>query len=202
MARQDQLPTLFFASAPEWEAWLEREHERADGLWMSIAKRGAPRPTVSYSDALDVALCFGWIDGVRRSLGEEAYMIRFTPRKPSSTWSAINVAKVAALVEEGKMTAAGLEAFKSRTAAKTGTYSYERNKAAKLPRAYEEALRANRRAAAFFDAQAPWYRRTATHWVISAKREETRERRLAQLIADSAKGLEIPPLRFRTPKGG
>jgi uncharacterized protein YdeI (YjbR/CyaY-like superfamily) len=196
------MTTKFFATPLAFRDWLESHHKSETEAWVGFHKRGTGKASITWSESVDVALCFGWIDGVRRSLGEEAYMIRFTPRKPSSTWSAINVAKVAALVEEGKMTAAGLEAFKSRTAAKTGTYSYERNKAAKLPRAYEEALRANRRAAAFFDAQAPWYRRTATHWVISAKREETRERRLAQLIADSAKGLEIPPLRFRTPKGG
>jgi uncharacterized protein YdeI (YjbR/CyaY-like superfamily) len=195
------MKTKFFATPADFRDWLEAHHESDAEAWIGFHKRGTKKASITWSESVDVALCFGWIDGVRRSLGEEAYMIRFTPRKPSSTWSAINVAKVAVLVEQGKMTAAGQKAFESRTAAKTGIYSYERNKAAKLPRAYEEALRANRRAAAFFDAQPPWYRRTATHWVISAKREETRERRLAQLIADSAEGREIPPLRFRKPKG-
>src|SRR5580698_7999762 len=108
MARQDQLPTLFFASAPEWEAWLEREHERADGLWMSIAKRGAPRPTVSYSDALDVALCFGWIDGQKRALDAHHWLQRFTPRGARSRWSQINCDRARALIEAGRIRPAGL----------------------------------------------------------------------------------------------
>ena len=156
---------------------------------------------MTWSESVDQALCFGWIDGVRRRIDDETYSIRFTPRKPRSTWSAVNVAKVAELRRRGLMRPAGLRAFERRTEDNTGIYSFERKEAAKLPAEFERRLRANRRAAAFFDAQAPWYRRTATHWVISAKREETRERRLAQLIEDSAAGRTIGPLTRRPAKG-
>ncbi len=130
----------------------------------------------------------------RRSLGEHAYTIRFTPRKPTSIWSAVNVARVAELNRQGRMAPAGLRAFAARTPERTGVYSFERSEAAKFTPEQEIRLRKNAKAARFFDAQAPWYRRTAIHWVISAKREETRERRLAQLIADSAAGKTIGPL--------
>ena len=157
-------------------------------------KRGSGKPSITWPQSVDEALCFGWIDGVRRSLGDDAYTIRFTPRRATSIWSAINVAKLAELEKLGKLRDAGRRAFAARTAAKTGVYSFERNESAKFTEAQEATLRANRRAAAFFDAQPPWYRRTATHWVISAKRDETRERRLAQLITDSAAGRSIGPL--------
>ncbi len=184
----------FFATAAEWRAWLERHHATSKELGVGFYKTGSGRRSITWPESVDEALCFGWIDGVRRSLDEHAYTIRFTPRKPSSIWSAINVAKVAELTKNGKMCEAGLRAFAARTAEKTGVYSFERNEAAKLLPSQEKMLRANRKAAAFFDAQPPWYRRTAVHWVISAKRTETRDRRLAQLIADSAAGRKIGPL--------
>ena len=140
---------------------------------------------------MDEALYFDWIDSVRQSLDETAYTIRFTPRKPSSIWSAINVAKVGALQKAGKMHPSGLRAFAARTTERTGVYSFERAEAAQLDPARQKAFRSNRKAVAFFDAQPPWYRRTAIHWVISAKREETRDRRLRQLMEDSAAGRTI-----------
>ena len=143
---------------------------------------------------VDQVLCFGWIDGVRRSLGDEAYTIRLTPRTARSTWSAVNVARMQDLIAAGLVHPAGLAAFERRSDDRTAIYSYEQRKTAQLPDEYERALRANAAAAAFFDAQPPWYRRTAAHWVISAKREETRARRLAQLIEDSAAGRKIGPL--------
>jgi uncharacterized protein YdeI (YjbR/CyaY-like superfamily) len=184
----------FFAEPAQFRAWLERHHATKKDFLVGIYKRSSGKPSITWPESVDEALCFGWIDGVRQSLGDEAYTIRFTPRKSTSIWSVINVGKVAALTKEGKMRPAGLRAFAARTAAKTGVYSFERNQAAKLTPSQEKALRANRQAAAFFDAQPPWYQRTSIHWVISAKREETRERRLAQLIAHSAGKSTIPSL--------
>ena len=184
----------FFATPPEFRAWLEKNHAKERELLVGFYKKGTGKPSITWPESVDEALCFGWIDGVRRSLGDEAYTIRFTPRKPTSIWSAINVDKVAELTKKGKMRDAGLRAFAARTAARTGVYSFERLEAAKLTSSQEKTLRANRKAAAFFDAQPPWYRRTATHWVISAKRDETRERRLATLIAHSSANRTIPPL--------
>jgi uncharacterized protein YdeI (YjbR/CyaY-like superfamily) len=196
----------FFATPAELRAWLEEHHATETELLVGFYKRGSAkvasgRPSITWPESVDEALCFGWIDGVRRSLGEEAYTIRFTPRRTTSIWSAVNVKRVAALTEQGRMREAGRRAFAARKAAKTGIYSFERSEAAILSPIQEKKLRANRKAAAFFDAQAPWYRRTAIHWVISAKREETRERRLAQLIADSAAQRLIGPLaRGRSPR--
>jgi uncharacterized protein YdeI (YjbR/CyaY-like superfamily) len=150
---------------------------------------------MSWSESVDQALCFGWIDGRANSIDEDRYMQRFTPRKPGSNWSKVNVEKIAKLKEAGLMRPAGLAAFERRSHDRTGVYSFERGEEAALPPEYEEQLRANAAAAEYFDARPPWYRRTATHWVVSAKREETRLRRLAQLIEDSASGMDIKPLR-------
>ena len=184
----------FFTTPSQFRAWLEIHHQKRAELWVGFYKRGSGMPSITWPESVDEALCFGWIDGVRRSLGDHAYAIRFTPRRSGSIWSAINVDKVASLTKLGKMRKSGLRAFAARTAAKTGIYSFERNEPAKLTARQETRLRANRRAARFFDSQPPWYRRTAIHWVVSAKREETRERRLALLIADSAAGRSIAPL--------
>ena len=191
----------FFATPAELGAWLGRNHASETELLVGFFKRSSGRPSITWPESVDEALCFGWIDGVRRSLGDDAYTIRFTPRKTTSTWSAVNVGRVAALTEQGRMGDAGLRAFAARRAEKTGIYAFERKEAATLSPIQDKKLRANRKAAAFFDAQPPWYRRTAIHWVISAKREETRERRLAQLIADSAAKRLIGPLaRGRSPR--
>jgi uncharacterized protein YdeI (YjbR/CyaY-like superfamily) len=184
----------FFATPAEFRRWLETHHGAEKELSVGFYKTKSGKPSITWPQSVDEALCFGWIDGVRRSLGEEAYTIRFTPRRPTSIWSAINVARVAELERLGKMTPAGRRAFAARTPERTGVYSFERNTAAKLEPEQEALFRANARATAFFEAQAPWYRRTATHWVISAKRPETRARRLAQLIEDCAAGRTIGPL--------
>ena len=184
----------FFATPAELRAWLTAHHAAEKELLVGFRKKASGKPSITWPESVDEALCFGWIDGVRRNIDEQTYSIRFTPRKPTSIWSAINVKKVAQLKKFGKMRPAGLRAFALRTAERTGVYSFERNRTAQLEPAQERALYANRKAAAFFDAQAPWYRRTAIHWVISAKREETRERRLKQLITDSAAGRTIGPL--------
>jgi uncharacterized protein YdeI (YjbR/CyaY-like superfamily) len=188
---------LFFATPAEFRAWLEAHHATETEVLVGFHKRGTGRPSITWDESVEEALCFGWIDGVRRSLGEESYSIRFTPRKPTSVWSAVNVARVAELEKTGRMTSAGRRAFAARTPERTGVYSFERDATARLTPPEEARLRANAAAAAWFEAQPPWYRRAATHWVVSAKRPETRERRLAQLIADSEQGRTVPPLTRR-----
>jgi uncharacterized protein YdeI (YjbR/CyaY-like superfamily) len=192
----------FFATPAEFRAWFEAHHQSAKELLVGFYKRGSGKPSITWPESVDEALCFGWIDGVRKSVDEDAYTIRFTPRKRTSIWSAINVAKVAALETLGRMTPAGRRAFEARTPERTGVYSFERNSAAELRADEEQKLRADAKATAFFDSQPPWYRRTSIHWVISAKREETRRRRLDQLIADSAQGRTIGPLTRKPESAG
>jgi uncharacterized protein YdeI (YjbR/CyaY-like superfamily) len=164
---------------------------------LRIARNHAAHTGITYAQALDEALCVGWIDGVRRSLDGDSYSIRFTPRQPRSIWSNVNLRHAERLIGERRMTAAGLAAFQARDPARTGIYSFERQ-TAELSPAHGRRFRAVKPAWAWFQQQAPWYRRTATHWVTSAKREETRRRRLEALIACSARGELIGPLR-RTP---
>jgi len=190
----------FFETPAAFRAWLEENHETASELVVGFYKRASGKKSITWPQSVDEALCFGWIDGVRRSLGDHAYTIRFTPRKSTSNWSAINVARVADLTKLGRMRPAGLRAFDARKPEKTAIYAFERKKTATLTTAQEKRLRANRKAAAFFDAQPPWYQPTVIHWVISAKREETRERRLSILIRDSAAGRTVPPLTRPTRK--
>ena len=185
----------FFATPANFRAWLQANHETETELVVGFHKKGSGKPSITWPESVDEALCFGWIDGVRRSLGERDYSIRFTPRRTRSIWSAVNVARVAELTKLGRMRPAGIRAFAARAPERTGVYAFERKEAAKLTKAQEKTLRANRKAAAFFDAQPPGYRKTAIHWVISAKQEATRDRRLQLLIADSAAGLRIGPLR-------
>ncbi|MCA1581427.1 MAG: YdeI/OmpD-associated family protein [Acidobacteria bacterium] len=185
----------FFATPAAFRAWLEAHHETRKELLVGFHKKGSGKPSITWPESVDEALCFGWIDGVRHRLDETAYTIRFTPRRPRSNWSAVNVARVAELTSQDRMRPAGNRAFAARTPERTGIYAFERNEAAKLTPAQEKTLRANRKAAAFFDAQPPGYRKLVTHWVISARQEETRERRLRQLIADSEAGLRIGALR-------
>jgi len=184
----------FFATPALFRAWLEEHHATKTELVVGFRKKASGKPSITWPQSVDEALCFGWIDGVRKSIDADSYTIRFTPRRPTSIWSAVNVARVGELAKAGRMAKAGLDAFALRTPERTGVYSFERNAAAVLPADDEAKLRANARAARYFDAQPPWYRRTATHWVISAKRPETRQRRLAQLIACSAAGRPVPPL--------
>jgi uncharacterized protein YdeI (YjbR/CyaY-like superfamily) len=144
-------------------------------------------PSITWPESVDEALCFGWIDGVRKSIDETSYKIRFTPRRPGSIWSAVNVKRVQELTKLGLMHAAGLKAFEKREQKKTGLYSYE-NRPAEFPDEYEKHFRENKKAWEFFQAQSPSYRRTCIWWVVSAKQEQTRQKRLATLIADSEKG--------------
>jgi uncharacterized protein YdeI (YjbR/CyaY-like superfamily) len=184
---------VFYATAEEWRAWLEAHHADAREHWVGFHKRGTGRPSMTWAESVDQALCFGWIDGVRKRVDDSSYMIRFTPRKRTSRWSRVNVARVAELERAGLMHPAGRAAFAART--EEGTYSYEQRDTAAFDPERERRFRAATSAWAWFSAQPPWYRRTATHWVMSAKREETRDRRLAALIEDSAAGRPVGPLR-------
>lgn len=188
----------FFATPAEVRAWLQRNHKTSDELVVGFYKKASGIPSVTWPEAVDEALCLGWIDGVRRSIDETRYSNRFTPRRPRSNWSAINVKRVKELIELGRMTPAGLAAFEARN--RTAIYSYEQRKSAALDVVQLKAFRRNAKAWAFFQKQAPWYRQAATHWVISAKREETRSKRLATLIQDSAAGRHVGPLRRREGK--
>jgi uncharacterized protein YdeI (YjbR/CyaY-like superfamily) len=184
----------FFPSPAHFRRWLEKHGATRDELWVGYHKKATGKPSLTWPESVDQALCFGWIDGVRRSLDAERYVIRFTPRRPRSVWSALNVARVEALRAKGLMTPAGLAAFARREAERSGVYSFEQPRAPELEPAMVRRFRRDGAAWAFFQGQAPWYRRSATHWVVSAKREETREKRLATLVECSARGRRIPPL--------
>jgi uncharacterized protein YdeI (YjbR/CyaY-like superfamily) len=185
---------LFFSSPSEWRAWLEKHHDQFQELWVGFYKRDSGKPSITWPEAVDGALCFGWIDGVRKSVDEISYTIRFTPRKSRSIWSAININRMGDLKKLGLVHSAGLQAFQRRTADRSAIYAYEQRKGAKLTAEHEKLFRTNKDAWTFFQAQPPWYRRTSSWWVISAKREETRTTRLARLIDDSAHGRPISHL--------
>jgi uncharacterized protein YdeI (YjbR/CyaY-like superfamily) len=187
----------FFATPAEFRAWLERHHDSATELLVGFHKRGSGRPSMTWQESVDQALCFGWIDGVRRRIDDTSYSIRFTPRKPRSTWSAVNVKRMKELIEQGLVAPAGMAAFERRADDRTAIYSYEQRHSAQLEADQQQRLEADGKAHAFFESQPPSYRRAAIHWVTSAKRPETRERRLAQLIECSAAGELVPPLRRR-----
>ena len=184
----------FFAKPAEFRKWLERNHSKADEAWVGFYKKESRRPSITWAESVDEALCVGWIDGIRKRIDDESYTNRFTPRKARSTWSAVNIARVAELTREGRMKPAGFAAFERRSDARSAIYSYEQRGIAALDDAAERQFRANAKAWEFFQAQAPSYRKTATYKVISAKREETRQKRLATLIADSAAGRRIREL--------
>jgi uncharacterized protein YdeI (YjbR/CyaY-like superfamily) len=182
----------FFETPEAWRAWLEEHHGTETEVEVGYRRRGSGMPSVTWSETVEEALCFGWIDGVRRGIDDTSYRIRFTPRKRRSTWSKVNIEKVAALTAAGRMRPAGLKAFEARTEDNSAIYSHERPQA--LSPEYEARLRADAAAWEWFAARSPSYRRRAAHWVASAKREATRERRLAQLIECSAAGRPVPPL--------
>ncbi len=184
----------FFASPNDFRDWFENNHEQAAELWVGFYKVGSGRPSITWPEAVDQALCFGWIDGVRKRIDDLSYVIRFTPRKPDSTWSAVNIRRFKELEAQRLVRPAGQKAFAARADERSAIYAYEQRQVPELDRAAEEQFRANPRAWAFFQAQPPSYRRTAIYWVISAKREETRARRLATLIDDSAAGRTIARL--------
>jgi len=187
----------FFPTPAEWRAWLDAHHDTAREVLVGYYKVGSGRPSITWPESVDEALCFGWIDGVTRRLDDERHVIRFTPRTRRSTWSAVNIARVEELTRLGLMRPSGLAAFEARTESRMRTYAYEQESVELDPES-EQEFRANERAWTFFEAQPAWYRRAAVWWVVGAKREETRRRRLATLIADSEQGRTIRPLTRRT----
>lgn len=190
-------PARFFSGPADFRAWLEDHHATQTELWMGLHKKHVPDRGLTWEDAVPEALCFGWIDSTAQRVDEDAVRQRWTPRKPTSNWSKVNVALVERLIAEGRMHPAGLAAFERRRPETTGIYSYEADGEIVLPPEWEARLRSDERAAAFFFERAtPSYRRSAIRWVLSAKQEATREKRLAELIADSAAGRLIKPQRY------
>lgn len=185
----------FFKTPADFRRWLKKHHETADELLVGFYRKGSGRPSITWPESVDEALSFGWIDGVRRSLDEESYVIRFTPRRAGSNWSLINIRKAEALIREGRMAPAGIAAFEARKPEKCGVYSFEQREHAKLDRKAETKFKANKAAWKFFQSQPPGYRKVAVFWVMSAKREETRAKRLQTLIDDSAAGRRIALLQ-------
>lgn len=185
----------FFRDASSFRRWLEKHHASAEELWVGFYRKGTGKRGITYKEAVDEALCFGWIDGIRKAFDGERYVNRFTPRKPKSNWSDVNTRRVNELIEQGRMHPAGLAAFELRDAARAGVYSFENRDAATLTSEQTARFRRNAKAWQFFESQPPGYRKTAIWWVISAKKEETREKRLTTLIGDSANGLRIAMLR-------
>jgi uncharacterized protein YdeI (YjbR/CyaY-like superfamily) len=183
----------FFETPAAFARWLSRHHGSEQELWVGYYKRASGRPSLTWPESVREALRFGWIDGLRKSIDASSYRIRFTPRRPTSTWSHVNIRIALELIAAGCMEAAGLAAFEARSQGRSGVYSYEQE-GGSAEAQVERALKRNRAAWAFFQAQPPWYRRTSARWAMSAKRPETRQRRLETLIADSARGTTIGPL--------
>jgi uncharacterized protein YdeI (YjbR/CyaY-like superfamily) len=186
----------FFPTPADFRAWLEDHHDKLSELLVGFYKKDSGKPSITWPESVDAALCFGWIDGIRKSLNETSYTIRFTPRKSTSTWSSININLVRKLTKKGLMHPAGLKAFAARSAKKSGIYSYEQRKSARFTREQEKQFRANKTAWEFFRSQAPWYQRVTTYWVISAKKEETKLKRLSVLIDHSRNRRTLPQLRL------
>jgi uncharacterized protein YdeI (YjbR/CyaY-like superfamily) len=188
------IDTAFFATPADFRRWLKQHHRKETELWVGFYKKGSGKPSITWPESVDEALCFGWIDGIRKSLGDESYVIRFTPRKKVSIWSTVNTRRIQTLIGEGRVQPAGLKAYEARNPERSGMYSFEREAAA-LEAAELKRFKANKAAWKFWGAQPPGYRKTATHWVVSAKKPETRANRLGTLIEDSANGLRIAQLR-------
>jgi uncharacterized protein YdeI (YjbR/CyaY-like superfamily) len=178
----------FFATPQDFRAWLEEHHADAGELLVGYYKKDSGRPSITWPESVDEALCVGWIDGIRRRIDDESYSIRFTPRRARSIWSAVNIARAGELMAEGRMTPAGLAAFEARDEKRSAIYSYEQRHKAKLEPEQEARLRADPAAWEWFHSRSPSWRRAAVYWITSAKKPETRERRLATLIEDAAAG--------------
>lgn len=189
-------PALFFRDAAEFRAWLEENHETATELWMGLRKKHVADRGLTWEEAVPVALCFGWIDSVSQRIDDDTRRQRWTPRKSSSIWSAVNIAHVERLTAEGLMQPAGIAAYERRTPERSGVYAYESGR--ELDEAQRARLLAEPAAAAFWEVATPTYRRIAENWVVSAKREDTREKRLLQLIEDCAEGRLIASQRYGT----
>ncbi len=181
---KNKIEPVFFSDQAEFRKWLEQNHDKENEMLVGFYKVGSGKQNMTWSQSVDEALCFGWIDGVRRSIDEESYCIRFTPRRPGSKWSAVNIKKIEALTKQGLMHQAGIESFNLRKEHKSGTYSYE-NKPVKLPAEMKRQFKENKTAWEFFENQAPYYRKTMYRWIMEAKQEATRQRRLEKVITAS-----------------
>ena len=185
---------IFFSTPGQLRAWLEKHHATESELWVGFYKKASGRRSLTWSEVVDEALCFGWIDGKVQRIDEDRYRQRLTPRRRNSKWSAANIAKVAELRKQRRMTPAGEAAYAARRDEPSAAYSYERRHEAAFDADQEASFRGNRSAWEWFKGQSPSYRTMATFWVVSAKRPETRARRLATLIESSAQGRRVPPL--------
>jgi uncharacterized protein YdeI (YjbR/CyaY-like superfamily) len=183
----------FFKTQADFRKWLDKHHQSAKELLVGFYKKGSGRPSITWPESVDEALCFGWIDGIRRSIDDISYTIRFTPRRSTSIWSSININRAQELIDQGLMRPTGLKAFQARKENKSGIYAYEQ-RTEKLPEPYESEFKKNKTAWDFFQAQPPWYRKTVGWWIVSAKKEETRLKRLATLIEESANGQTLRQL--------
>ena len=190
MTYQQKTTPIFFKNPAEFREWLGKNHLSATEVWVGYYKKETGKQSMIWPESVDQALCFGWIDGIRKKVDDESYCNRFTPRKKTSNWSNINIAKVEALIRQGMMMPAGLEAYNNRKENRTGIYSFE-NETRDLPEEYATIFRKNKSAWEYYSAQPPSYRRTVTHWVLSAKREATRISRLEKLIAGSGEGIRL-----------
>ena len=178
---------IFFAKQSDFRKWLMKNHKKETELVVGFYKVGSGIPSMNWSESVDEALCFGWIDGVRTSIDKDSYQIRFTQRKPTSNWSSINIKKIEELTKQGLMQPAGVASFDKRKEEKSGIYTYE-NEEAKFSPKFEKLLRANKKAWSYFQYLAPSYKKLSTHWVMRAKQEPTQLKRLTELIADCEKG--------------
>ena len=186
----------FFPTPNDFRKWLEENHKTETELWVGYYKKATGKPSITWPESVDQALCFGWIDGIRKRIDDEAYQIRFTPRKPNSHWSHVNIKRIEELKKADLVTKAGLSAYAKRDPENTGKASFEQEKVELSPD-FKKRLKASKAAWTFFTKKlAPSYQKQSIHWVMSAKREETREKRLATLIECSAKEGKIPPLKW------
>jgi uncharacterized protein YdeI (YjbR/CyaY-like superfamily) len=200
LAKEDKMEPLFFATTAELRAWFEANHDKLQEQWIGYYKKDSGKPSITWQESVDVALCFGWIDGVRKSIDKESYTNRFTPRRKGSNWSDINIKRVQELTEMGLMHPNGLKAFEARKETNSVVYSYEQRDNSEFDAESLALFQANEVAWAYFQNAAPSYQKAAIWWVISAKQPETRQRRLSQLIEDSAAGRPVPPLTPRRAK--
>lgn len=189
------MKVVFFPTQNDLRKWFEKNHKKEKELFVGYYKVSTGKLTVSWSQSVDEALCFGWIDGIRKSIDEESYCNRFTPRKPTSNWSAINIKKVEELTKLGLMKTEGLKAFSFRKEEKSKIYAYE-NPEVMFDRSFEKFFKANKKAWAFYQTTNPTYRKVTTRWVMSAKQESTRLKRLNELIADCAAGRNIKAMSY------
>ncbi|KRE53824.1 YdeI family protein [Phycicoccus sp. Soil748] len=188
-------PATFFSGPQEFWAWLEANHDSATELWMGLYKKHVPERGLTWEAAVVEALCWGWIDSVAQRVDEHSVRQRWTPRKASSNWSTVNITTVERLLVEGRMQPPGLAAYERRSPERSGVYAYE-NRERELPAAYAEQLAADPRAAAFWEVATPSYRKLAVNWVLTAKQEATRHKRMTQLVDDSSHGRLIPSQRY------